>query len=116
MSKRKAFVAVLHMLVVLLLGTVLVQADGEEPFVGKIKSIAVNSMVIELTENKGSLRTAGDEVTLLVGKDTTIRNEARRIIPFKRLKVGSLVWIKPNTLSNKDVKACIVIVEKRRAR
>lgn len=115
-KKSVAIMALFQVFFVLVLGTTLVQADGEEPFVGVIKKIARDRIIAKVTERCDSVRSVGEEIMLLITKDTTIRNSSMKVIPLKRLSVGSSVWIKPNTLSNNDVEASILIVEKRRAR
>lgn len=111
-----AITALFYVCFVLVSGTALVQADGEEPFVGVIEKISGDTITIRVTEENQSALSVGDEVTLFITKDTTIRDESLDIVPFKRLFVGSSVRVKPNTLPNKDVEASILIVEKRRAR
>jgi len=92
------------------------QADGEEPFVGVIKKIDENMITVEVTKQCDSLREMGDEVMLLITRGTITRDNSMKIISSKRLRVGLTVRVQPNTLSNRDVEASILIVENRRER
>lgn len=112
-----AITALFYVFFVLVSGTALVQADGEEPFVGVIKKIARDRIIAKVTERCDSGLSVGEEIVLFITNDTTIlSNKSMKVIPLKRLSVGSSVWIKPDTLPNNNVEASILIVEKRRAR
>ena len=111
-NKSVALFILVYLFFLLVSGPAVVHADGEEPFVGVIEEILSGRITIKVTQAGYSERTVGEQVTLLITTDTTIRDASRQIIPFERLSVASSVWIKPNTLPNKDVEASIVIVER----
>ncbi|MBW2265471.1 MAG: hypothetical protein JRF28_04770 [Deltaproteobacteria bacterium] len=109
-------VALCPVLLFLIVWTSVSQADGEEPFVGVIKKIDENMITVEVTKQCDSLREMGDEVMLLITRGTITRDNSMKIISSKRLRVGLTVRVQPNTLSNRDVEASILIVENRRER
>ena len=115
-----AFVILLHLLLLLLSGPAVVHAGIEEPFIiGVIEDLSKHSITVRVTQVPYSPRGLGDQVTLLITKDTTIREikgRSSKIIPFERLSVGSLVWIMPHTLANEEVEASVVILEQDRSR
>jgi hypothetical protein len=109
-----AFVILLHLFLLLFSGTPVVQADGEEPFVGVIEDLSKDSITVRVTKVLYSPRALGDQVRLLISKDMTIREikgQSSKVIPFERLSLGSSIWIKPNTLANQEVEASVVILE-----
>lgn len=108
-----AFVAIFQVLFLLVSGTALVQADGEELFLGKIKKMAADRIVVEVMRNNPAGRTVGEKMTLLMGEHTKIRDSSQNLIPFKRLSVGSVVWIRPHTRPNNDVEAVIIYLVER---
>jgi hypothetical protein len=108
------FVILLHLFLFLPPGAPVVQADGEEPFIGVIEDLSKHSITVRVTKVLYSPRALGDQVRLLMTKDTTIREikgQSSKVIPFERLSVGSLVWISPHTLANEEVEASVVILE-----
>ena len=111
-NKSVALIILVHLFLLLISGPAVVHADGEEPFVGVIEQILSDGITVKVTQTRYSERTIGEQVSLLITTDTTIRDASRKVIPFERLSVASSVWIKPNTLPNKDVEASIVIVER----
>jgi len=111
-NKSVALIILVHLFLLLVSGPAVVQADGEEPFVGVIEEILSDRITVKVTEARYSARTVGEQVSLLITTDTTMRDASRKVIPFERLSVASSVWIKPNTLPNKDVEASIVIEER----
>lgn len=111
-NKTVALVILVHLFLLLISGSALVHADGEEPFVGVIEEILSDRITVKVTQARYSERIVGEQVSLLVTTDTTIRDASRKVISFERLPVASSVWIKPNTLPNKDVEASIVIEER----
>ena len=106
--KSLIIVGVCHVFFLLASGTALVQADGEELFLGKIKKMPADSIVVEVMRNNPAGRTVGEKMTLLMGEHTKIMDTSRNLIPFKRLSVGSVVWIRPHTRSNNDVDAVVI--------
>jgi len=94
--------------IILVSDLTLVQADGEELFLGKIKKMAADRIVVEVMRNNPAGRTVGEKMTLLMGEHTKIRDSSRNLIPFKRLSVGSVVRIRPITRPNNDVEAGII--------
>jgi hypothetical protein len=106
--KSRVVVGIFQILFLLASGTALVQADGEELFLGKIKTMAEDSLVVEVMRNNPDGRTVGEKMTLLMGEQTKIRDASRNLIPFKRLSVGSVAWIRPHTRPNNDVEAVII--------
>ena len=106
--KSLIIVVVCHVFFLLVSGMALVQADGEEPFIGKIKKIAADRILVEVMRNNPAGRTVGEKITVLIPEETRIIDKSRNIIPFKRLSVDSVVRIKPNTRPNKDVEADII--------
>jgi hypothetical protein len=115
-----AFVILLHFFLFLLSGPGVVHADVEEPFIiGVIEDLSKDSITVRVTQAPSSPRAPGDQVKLLMTKDTTIREikgRSSKVIPFERLSVGSLVWIMPHTLANQEVEASVVILEQDRSR
>jgi hypothetical protein len=111
-NKSVALVILVPLFFLLISGSTLVQADGEEPFVGVIEEILSDRITVKVTQARYSERTVGEQVSLLITTDTTIRDASRKVIPLERLSVAYSVWIKPNTLPNKDVEASIVIEER----
>jgi hypothetical protein len=111
-NKTVALVILVHLFLLLISGSALVHADGEEPFVGVIEEILSDRITVKVTQARYSERIVGEQVLLLITTDTTMRDASRKVIPFERLSVASSVWIKPNTLPNKDVEASIVIEER----
>jgi len=109
-----AFVILLHLFLLLPSATPVVQADGEEPFIGVIEDLSKDSITVRVTKVLYSRLAPGDQIRLLISKDTTIREirgQSSKVIPFERLSIASSVWIKPNTLANQDVEASVVIVK-----
>lgn len=109
-----AFVILLHFFLLLLSGPGVVHADTEEPFVGVIEDLSKDSITVRVTKVLYSPRALGDQVKLLMTKDTTIREikgRSSKVIPFERLSVASSVWIMPHTLANEEVEASVVILE-----
>jgi hypothetical protein len=111
-NKSVALVIWVFLFLLLISGSALVHADGEEPFVGVIEGILSDRITVKVTEARYSERIVGEQALLLITTGTTIRDASRKVIPFERLSVASSVWIKPNTLPNKDVEASIVIEER----
>jgi hypothetical protein len=110
-----AFGILLHLFFLLVSGPAVVHADTEEPFVGVIEDLSKDSITVRVTKVLYSPRAVGDQVRLLITKDTTIREikgRSSKVIPFERLSVASSVWISPNTLANKEIEASVVILEK----
>ena len=107
-KKSLVVVGVFQVFFLLVSGMALVQADGEEPFVGKIEKIAADRILVEVMRNNAAGRTAGEKITVLIPEETRIIDKSRNLIPFKRLSVDLVVQIKPNTRPNKDVEADII--------
>jgi hypothetical protein len=106
--KSLIIVGVCHVFFLLASGTALVQADGEELFLGKIKKMAADRIVVEVMRNNAAGRTAGEKITVLMRENPRIIDKSRNLIPFKRLSVGSVVRIRPITHPNNDVEAGII--------
>ena len=108
------FCQVFFVLFATLAATPMVHADGEEAFVGVIQGIATGKMTINITDPGDSSRSLGKEIDVLITRNTIVRDASLETISFRRLSVGTAVRIQPNTLSNNDIEASIVIVDKRR--
>jgi hypothetical protein len=106
--KSLIIVGVCHVFFLLASGTALVQADGEEPFVGVIKKMAADRILVEVIRNNPAGRTVGEKIMVLIRENPRIIDKSRNLIGFKRLSVGSVVRIKPITRPNNDVEAGII--------
>lgn len=106
--KPLALVVAFQLFILFVLNIGYVQADGEELFLGKIKKMAADSLVVEVMRNNPDGRTVGEKMTLLTGEHTKIMDTSRNVISFKRLSVDSVVWIRPHTLPNNDVEAVVI--------
>ncbi len=114
LNKSLAMVALCQAFFLLVVWTGAVRADGEEPFVGVIKEIGRGMITAEVTKQCDSIRGVGDEVVLLITSGTVTRDKSMKVISSRRLRIGTTVRVQPNTLSNRDVEASILIVENRR--
>lgn len=107
-KKPLALVVAFQLFFLFVLGIGYVQADGEEPFVGKIKKIAADSIIVEVLRDNPAGRTVGEKIMVLIRENPRIIDKSRNIIPFKRLSVGCVVRIRPITRPNNDVEAGII--------
>jgi hypothetical protein len=107
-KKAVALVLLFQVFFPLFFGTAVVQADGEEPFVGVIDRILSDRITVAVTQARYSERTVGEKITVLIREDPRIIDKSRNLIGFERLSVGSVVRIKPITRPNKDVEADII--------
>lgn len=104
-----ALLMLLHPLSVLSWGVNVAHANGEEPVIGVIETIAPGSDGITVTVTEGpSVLTIGAGVAVHITKDTRIMDKVRNTVPFGKLSVGSEVRIKPNSVSVAEVEAGMV--------
>ena len=67
-NKSVALFILVHLFFLLVSGTAIVHADGEEPFVGVIDQILSDRITITVTQAGYSERTVGEQVTLLISR------------------------------------------------
>jgi len=94
------------------------QADGEEPFIGVIQEITTDTILVEVTQQAYSTYEIGEQVVLYVSENTRIVvDDPVRLKPVSKdlFSTGTLVEVKPNTLSDK-VEADTVLIIKRRVK
>lgn len=91
------------------------QADGEEPFIGVIQEITVNTIMVEVTKKNYSTYKTGEKVVLHLKENTRIVLKDDKLLkPVSRnwLSVGSLVRVKPNTLLQRVEADTVVIIRR----
>ncbi|MBW1901308.1 MAG: hypothetical protein JRJ20_06685 [Deltaproteobacteria bacterium] len=113
-------------------GVPVLWADGEEPFAGIIEKIEAvgpsaippekagkrytHTIAVRVTDQALSLRvTNGMEIFLFISNKTRIvklKRNCLRSVPLARLKVGSLVRIKPRTLPGRVLEADMIRIMK----